>query len=309
MRKSRWLRRKATRRLCIVAIVIFGSLNLLAFTGTYFLTHFRAPGQVALGKPRPTNTKLPSDVGLSYKTQRIPINQSEWLETWVIPAQTTDSLGTVMLFPGNGSSKAAQLLPSVQAFHKMGYDILLTDFRGVGGSSGRTTTLGVREAKDVTIATQYAQDAGYRSPFILYGISMGSVAILKAVAEDSVQPEAIILEQPFSTMVNAVRSRLRAVKAPTFPVAELMVFWGSVQHGFNGFAHNPVRYASSVSVPTLLLQGEQDKWTTLSEIEQLLRNLKGEKQLSIFPEAGHDLLITVDQAYWQQTVEQFLLRL
>ena len=75
-------------------------------------------------------------------------------------------------------------------------------------------------------------------------------------------------------MVNAVRSRLRAVKAPTFLMAELIVFWGSVQHGFNGFAHNPVRYASSVSVSTLLLQGEQDKWTTLSEIEQLLRNLK-----------------------------------
>ena len=57
----RWLGRKATSRLCIVAIVVFGSLNLLAFTGTYFLTHFRAPSQVALGKPRPTNTKLPSE--------------------------------------------------------------------------------------------------------------------------------------------------------------------------------------------------------------------------------------------------------
>jgi alpha-beta hydrolase superfamily lysophospholipase len=281
------------------------SLNAVASLGAYSLTHFRTPGQLGLGQPKLVSTKLPSDIGLSYTTQRIPVQPEEWLEAWYIPTQNATAKGTVLLFPGNGGSKARQLLAPAQVFHNLGYDTLLIDFRGVGGSSGSTTTLGMREAEDVAIAANYAQN-NFDSPVVLYGVSMGSAAILRAVAAEGVQPDAIILELPFSTMLNAVRSRLREARAPTFPLAELAVFWGSVQHGFNGFAHNPVVYAKQVTVPTLILQGELDKWTTSKEIDRLFGNLGGEKRLAIFPNVGHNLLVTVDRELWQQENSQFL---
>ncbi|MEL7246147.1 MAG: alpha/beta hydrolase, partial [Cyanobacteria bacterium J06573_2] len=87
---------------------------------------------------------------------------------------------------------------------------------------------------------------------------------------------------------------------------QLMVFWGGVQHGFNGFTHNPVIYAKSVECPTLILQGKLDKWTTLEEINEILQNLQGSKELVIFPDAGHDLLVTVDKQLWKRSVEKFL---
>jgi uncharacterized protein len=289
-----------------VVVAIFLALNVLSYVGAYALTHFSSPGHWGLGLPRPTSSKLPTDIGLEYVTQRIPISQTEWLETWFIPAQSSASYGTVLLFPGNAGSKAKQLLAPTEVFHSLGYDTLLVDFRGVGGSSGNTTTLGVREAKDVDLAMSYAQRSNFKPPFVLYGVSMGSAAILKAVAHEKVKPDAVILELPFARLLDAVRSRLRAIRVPTFPIAEMLVFWGSIQHGFNGFTHNPAIYAKRVKCPALLLHGRLDKWTNISEINQIFQNLHGSKQLAIFLNTGHSLLVTADQEYWKRSVDQFL---
>jgi len=135
---------------------------------------------------------------------------------------------------------------------------------------------------------------------------MGSAAILRAIAHEKVNPDAVILELPFARLLDAVSSRLRAARVPTFPIAEMLVFWGSIQHGFNGFTHNPVTDARQVSCPTLILQGTLDKWTTVAEIHQIFLNLGGSKQLVLFPNTGHTLLVTVDPERWQQRVDHFL---
>ncbi len=299
-------RAKLRKLLCQVVLIIFLLFNLLPFLGVYGFTHFKSPGQLGFGLPRPTSTKRPADVGLSYVTRRIPVNQQEWLETWLIPAPHASAQGTVLLFPGKGDCKGSQLLAPAQVLHTLGYNLLLTDFRGVGGSSGNTSTLGIREAKDVALTVRYAQAQKLKSPLILYGVSMGSVAALKAVAQEKITVDALILELPFARLLDAVRSRLRVLGLPTFAIAEMIVFWGSVQHGVNGFIHNPVTYASQIHCPTLLLHGQLDKWTSTVEIKELFRNLKGVKQLVIFPNAGHQLLVTADKKLWQQTVDQFL---
>ncbi|MEY2977385.1 MAG: hypothetical protein RLZZ435_1524, partial [Cyanobacteriota bacterium] len=160
--------------------------------------------------------------------------------------------------------------------------------------------------KDVALALSYAQNSNFQGPFILYGVSMGSAAILRAVAHEKITPDAVILELPFARLLDAVRSRLRAIRLPTFPIAEMLVFWGGIQHGFNGFTHNPVTYAKEVQCPTLVLHGRLDQWTTMTEINQIFKNLQGSKELTIFPNTGHSLLVTVDQEHWQRSVDQFL---
>jgi uncharacterized protein len=298
-------KRDRKRLYWFVAIALL-AINIMAYVGAYVLTHFRSPGEFSLGLTRPVSPKLPTDLGLKYTTQRIPIGQTQWLETWFIPVEDSISKGTVILFPGNQGNKARQLLPPAQVFHDLGYDTLLVDFRGVGGSSGNTNTIGIQEAEDVILSMNYARKSNRKHPLILYGVSMGSVAILKAVAHGKIYPDAIVLEVPFAKLTNAVGSRVRAAHLPQFPLTELIVFWGGVQHGFNGFEHNPVEYASRVQCPTLILQGKLDKWTTATEIDRIYENLRGSKQLNIFPTAGHDLLVTIDRERWKQSVAKFL---
>ncbi|WP_310482789.1 alpha/beta fold hydrolase [Chamaesiphon sp. VAR_48_metabat_403] len=299
--------KKIRQQLVVLLLISFCLLNILAYMGAYKLTHFATSGSSGCGLPQPSSAKVPTTLGLEYVTQCIRVSQTEWLEAWSIPVPpSTTAKGTIILFPGNGGSKAKQLLAPARVFHSWGYDTLLVDFRGVGGSSGNTTTLGIREAEDVALSVEHLGKTHLQRPLILYGVSMGTAAILKAVADKNVHPDGIILELPFARLVDALRSRFRAVFIPTFPLAELTVFWGGIQHGFDGFAHNPVEDAKLVECPTLILHGKLDKWTTGAEIEQIFNNLRGAKQLSIFPDAGHALLVTVDLHRWTQDLKKFL---
>ncbi|MEO0374818.1 MAG: alpha/beta hydrolase, partial [Cyanobacteria bacterium P01_A01_bin.17] len=132
----------------VVCIVLMG-FNILAFAGAYALTHSPMPGQWGLGRSKPQNARQPTDFGLTYTSQRIRINEAEWIETWLISAPQPQ--GTVLLFPGNHGTKGGQLLPPAHVFHDLGYSCLLADFRGAGGSSGYKTSVGFWEAEDVAL--------------------------------------------------------------------------------------------------------------------------------------------------------------
>jgi uncharacterized protein len=287
----------------LIAVV---GVNAIAAVAAYAMTHYRVPGQIGLGSPKPVNSKVPTDLGLQYTSQKIPIRNRAWLETWWVPIQQAESNGTVLLFPGSGGTKSSQLLAPAKAFNALNYDTLLVDFQGVGGSSGNSKTLGMKEAKDVATVFNYAKNLKLKRPIVLYGVSMGSAAILRAIAVDHVQPDAVILELPFVRLVDAVKSRFRVFKVPDFGLAKLLVFWGSLQHGVNGFDHNPITFAQRVNCPALVFQGQQDQWTTVAEVESLVHNLRGPKALVVFPKAGHQLLVTMDKNRWTQSVESFL---
>ncbi len=280
-------------------------VNSLAYFGAYTLTHYNDSMLPGLAfAPKPENASNPAEFGLDYATERITINDQEWLEAWRIPYYG-EARGTVLLFPGNGGNKSHQLMWPAGKFHQMGYHTLMVDFRGQGGSSGNSATMGLREAEDVAAAMAHAEQIGLPRPYVLYGVSAGSVAVMKAV-DDGLQPDATILEMPFAHFMTAVKTRMEAQDFPTAGVAELLVFWGSVQHGKNGFFHNPVNYAASMSMPTLILHGEKDRWTSLEDIDAIHDNLPGVKELVIFPNTGHSLLITVDENLWDQRIQEFL---
>ena len=306
-------RKKWLSQLVATLFLLFLALNGLCFIAAYGLTHYKEPGQWSIARPKPTSLQVPSQIGLRYQTRRIvlesPGDRSQWLDVWDIPlSRSKASQGTVLMFPGIGGTKGTQLLPSAKVFHDLNYDTVLVDFLGVGESSGTRMTVGYREGEDVAAVLKDAQKQKLQPPFILYGISMGSAAVLKAIALDQAQPDAVILELPYARLVNAVRSRFQVFGVPSFPLCEMTLFWGGVQHGFNALAHNPVEYARSVTVPTLVLQGERDPWTPPSEIQDIMTALRGEKFLTIVPDAGHGLLVTVDLSLWTQSVKQFLSR-
>ena len=111
------------------------------------------------------------------------------------------------LFHGYAACKA-YLLKEAQALHRMGYAVLLVDFRGSGGSSGNVTTIGVDEADDVSRVWEYARLSWKDQPVIFYGQSMGSAAILRALAlHEDIRPAALVLECPFDKLRSTVANR------------------------------------------------------------------------------------------------------
>lgn len=305
--------KKRLLRLALLGFVLF---NIMAFFHGYTLTHFSedAGPKTKLAKlstgqkittlffgasnPRPMPVQQPQD---HFETVSFPGGEGN-LGGWYMEADS--AIGTVILFHGYAGEKSS-MLGRARLIREMGYHTLLIDFRGSGASSGSRTTVGFFEAEDVKSSWDFIQKKTSQ-PVYLLGTSMGAAAIMKALHDYQLPTEGIIIECPFGSMLQTTKNRFEALGAPSFPAAQVLMFWGGVQNGFWAFDHNPAEYAKGISVPTLLIFGEKDQRVKRSEIDAIYENLVGEKRLFSMPEAGHANYLKVDSVGWAKAVSEFL---
>jgi uncharacterized protein len=296
------------RRVVVFFLLLFIGLNTIAIFHAYHFTHFadansvktKAPEKLdgidkvktllfGVNSPRPTNVVFPQQ---HFETVVLQSNKA--IEIWHI--KTDSAKGTVVLCHGFSGQKSSMLDKSDE-FLKLGYNTVLIDFMGSGGSEGNQTTIGFKEAEQVKTIYDYLQKKGEANIYLM-GTSMGAVAIMKAIQDFNLQPKGIILECPFGTMYETVCARFNNMHAPTFPMAGLLVFWGGTINGFWAFGHNPAEYAKSIHCPTLLLYGEKDKNVSRKEIDDIYRNLSMKKTLISYPLAGHENYLIKYKSEW-----------
>jgi alpha-beta hydrolase superfamily lysophospholipase len=251
---------------------------------------------------RPRSDTTPAEGGLAFETHAVPGEAGD-LAAWFVPHD--QPRGVVLIFHGFRNCKA-NMLPEAKAFHEMGYACFLVDFRGCGDSAGDATTVGYREADDVASAVGYVRKHWPGQPVVLFGRSMGAAAILRAVGMLEVEADALVLECPFDRMLTAVRVRCRLVSGISSPLAEALVFWGGILHGFNAFAHNPADYARNVRCPVLLMHGALDPRVSEKDMQAIHDALAGKKALCSFAGVGHESYVNRRPAPWREQVETFL---
>lgn len=308
--------RKWIKRSFWTLMTIFVLMNIVAVFHAYKFTHYvdsktektQDPQELTIGQkiktlvfgvsnPRPENKTFPAK---KYETIRLKSNKE--IECWSINAD--NSKGTVILFHGFSNVKSS-LLDKADIFLELGYNVFLVDFMGSGGSEGDKTTIGFQEAEQVKTCFEYITEKGEHNIY-LFGTSMGSVAIMKAINDFDIKPKGIIIECPFGSMYKTVSARFRTMNTPAFPMAGLLVFWGGLQNGFWAFGFNPTEYAKKIYCPTLLLYGAQDEKVSREEIDNIFNNLAGQKKLKIYQEAGHEYYLTKYKDEWTQDVKEFL---
>ncbi len=289
-------------------------INAIAFMHAWKFTHFSDAAQTrttqdlstpqkitilvtGVNNPRPA---LKSKPVIPYETLRIRSNVL--LEAWLM--ETTNSKGTVLIFHGYGGEKSS-MLDKADIFIDLGYHVVLVDFMGSGGSEGNRTTIGYEEAREVRDVYRHMQGLGHHN-IVLFGTSMGAVAIMKAISDYKITPSSVIIECPFGSLYETVAARFRNQNIPAFPMAGLLVFWGGVQNGFNGFTHNPRKWAERIHSPVLLMYGERDDRVTRKEIDEIYQRLPSKKMLRTYPQAGHENYLLKHRPEWTRDVQEFL---
>jgi alpha-beta hydrolase superfamily lysophospholipase len=314
--KSRRLRRIVA---IIVAIGIIGA-NAMAYMQARAMTHFTDSKHRTLSPEslsafqkieviftgvritRPENLTTPADVDLPFETFRFGGPTHDDCEAWYIPG---DGKTLIIGFPGYVASKSS-LLGAAVVMHEMGCDVMLVDFRGAGGSKGNQTTVGFTEAEDVADATDFAGRRWPGEREILYGQSMGGAAILRAIAQLHVSPQGVILESVYDRLLSTVNNRFHAMGLPAFPLARLLMFWGSVQMGYDAFDNNPSEYAEKANCPVLLMQGGKDPRVTDAEARNLYDHLAGPKVWDYYPAASHCEFLSRFPERWTASVKTFI---
>lgn len=306
--------RKKIIRLLLLLIVI---IQLMVIFHAYRFTHFQTTqhGKTKLenmnnplsklvvllfgvNNPRPENTTRPT-----MPFQTVFVGEEKEIETWILNQDSTR--GTIIMFHGYGGNKSG-MVEKGAFFAKNGYRVMLVDFMGSGGSKGNQTTIGYKEAQQVTLCFNYTQKQ-YDGEIILFGNSMGAAAMLRAIAIDTIQPNKIILESTFATLQTATDARFRKMNLPTFPLSQILVFWGGIENGFWGFSHQPFRYAKKVNCPALVIYGLEDERVTQQETNQILENLKNEQYLPL-KQTGHNINLSECKTTWEKEVMRFLSR-
>jgi pimeloyl-ACP methyl ester carboxylesterase len=308
--------RPITRNIIRIFLFLFVLLNIVAALHAWRFTHFEDPvlsrtpekglsfmqklGILLTGvhNPKPVNRAVPDTA-----FQRVSVLSDVPVDAWWIPVQA--ARGSVLICHGYGGAKAG-MIDKASAFRAMGYSTLLIDFRGAGGSPGNQCTIGWKESVEVRDASRWLRRQDSTKPIVLFGTSMGAAAIMKAAAETPALADRIIIECPFGSMTQTVKNRFHTQGVPTFPMAYLLLFWGSVENGFNAFAHNPETYATHIRTPTLLFWGEKDEKVARSETNAIFHNLAGPKRVYTFPEAGHENYLRKYYTEWNYQVAQFL---
>jgi alpha-beta hydrolase superfamily lysophospholipase len=315
--------RKRTVILVVSAILILGfiALNLIAYMQARSMTHFVEGGIrtshvesltlteklkilfVGVNIPKPINASTPADVGLPFQTFRFGGQDHSDCEGWFVRAKNPKAF--CLAFHAYATCKSSLLAPA-RIFHDMGYDVILVDFRGSGGSRGSDTSHGYYEAEDVAAAVDFASHQCPGEPQFLYGQSMGGAAIIRAIADLHVHPSGAIVESCYDRMLAITENRFHAMGLPAFPLARLVVFWGGHRLGYNAFALNPADFATRVHCPVLMMQGSLDRRVTDDEAKNLFDHLAGPRQFELYDQTGHCGFLQSDPDRWKNSIAQFL---
>lgn len=234
----------------VVASLYLFQRRILFVPGTTLLD------REAVGVPDMNDADLISDDGLT-------------LRSWYRAAMPRRP--TIVYFQGNAGTISGRGFKA-RPLMDHGYGVLLVGHRGYGGNPGFPSEDGLID--DGRAALKFLAAQGVRAKdIILYGESLGSgVAVaLAAGMSDEEPPGAIILEAPFTSIVEIAASRYRFV-----PVRFL------IKDRFDSLAR-----VDQIHAPMLILHGARDGVINIQHGKTLHEAANEPKQFVLFDEGRH----------------------
>lgn len=258
--------------------------------------------------PRQARSIITETPSFPFDTVKLTTRSGISIDGWY---SKTDSAvkGTVILFHGITANKG-MIISEADEFRYLGYHVLMVDFRAHGNSAGQTTTIGSNEAEEVKLAYDFIKSKG-ESAIFLWGISMGAVAVSKAMADYSLEPAGVILEMPFASLQTHLQARARALGFHGFPEKPFGFFvswWMGVERGFGGIRHKMSSYVKKINSPVLMQWGAVDDYVHKNETDKIYTAIaSANKKLVVYNRAGHESLLQNDPVKWRIEVERFLM--
>ncbi|MGZ7030550.1 MAG: alpha/beta hydrolase, partial [Thermoanaerobaculia bacterium] len=218
--------------------------------------------------------------------------------------------------PVANSSAAVLLLPGVRAnrlsmvdramfLRRAGYSVLLIDFQATGESPGREITFGWRESRDVLASLRFLGSQPPVDRVAILGSSLGGAAALLATPPSHVQ--ALILESVYPTVERATNNRLRNNHGPIGRLATpLLLVQLPLRLGVSASDLRPIDHIASVECPVFVVNGVDDRRTTVEDARLLYSRARSPKQLWLVPHAGHVDLHRAARREYETRVLSFL---
>ena len=242
----------------------------------------------------------PKDIGLEYERVTMKTRDGIALSGWFVPAQA-GSEHAIILLHGYPADKG-DILASM-AFLADAYHLLLLDFRALGGSEGRISTVGVRESEDVRAGVVWLKERGV-ARIGVWGFSMGAAAALMALPSTP-DIQAIVSDTSYARLDLMAEEVYREVPLLAPLIGRLMRLTAKLFLSIDIKEQSPERAAAHTTVPVLFIHAHDDDVTPFSHVLRLQRASATNPHAQFWFRARVQHGSIGDQEY-QQRVREFL---
>lgn len=300
--------------LAIIAYIMIPSMVVKMITNYDPYTFEKVLGDSALRADYGIgNNDEPEDYGyssaeISYKTfDGLQLNG--W---WIKSKNETDKC--LVLVHGRTSNRLKTMkylsLVTVLGLDSL-YNIFIPDLRNSGKSEASKTAMGYFFGGDVVSTLRMLQIDYGQSNFILYGFSMGAMAICNAtgredlekqLSQNGINIEKIILDSPLVNVkkILKIESDNMVLMSPLFPK-----IFSIYSEEINGFGEN-MRMSKLLpkDIPVLVLQSKDDNTTYFDVFESELNQMKNYTNISVSYFEGPDHVRMFQDERTHQKYEQ-----
>ena len=206
--------------------------------------------------------------------------------------------GLLVLLHGRNGRKE-DLLPVAERFCAVGRVCVIPDLPSHGESPVETVGFGSREfemALPGRIADEAREEFGWMDlEADLWGMSMGGSFLVHAVADDPGRWRRLVVVSSFDRLSGVVGDSLGWFMGPFQRSAEHLIGY---RGGPEVAAVNPVDLAAEISLPVLVVHGDEDELISLKRGKALYGAFAGRKKFVTVPGGNHDnVLVTEAPVY------------
>ena len=218
----------------------------------------------------------PVAVGLSdVEPVTIATSDGETLRGWWVPAMPlggTDAapaLGTIIVFNGNAGNRGyrAELALRLRA---RGLNVLLFDYRGYGGSTGRPSEGGLAEDARAIRTYTLSRPGVDSSRVVYFGESLGAAVAIELAA--GAPPAALVLRSPFTSLGDVGQ-----LHYPFLPVKRLL------RDRFPSLERMP-----RIACPVVVVAGSNDSIIPIAQSRAIFDAARGPKSWTVIEGADHN---------------------
>ena len=152
--------------------------------------------------------KVPRDYRFRF-TERFEeffLAAEEGVELHALRFSVKDPAGTILFFHGNSGS-LRRWGKQAQRFTRLGWNVLMMDYRGYGKSRGKLSEAALHS--DAARWYAWLKEREPEDRIIVYGRSLGSGMAVPVAAANA--PRALVLESPFANLYDAARHQFYAL--------------------------------------------------------------------------------------------------
>lgn len=265
----------------LLRVLTIGGAAFVALLGIVFalqgsLIYFPEVGRQILLTPK--------DVGLDYEAVWLTTEDGVRIEAWYVPAPA--ARGVALLAHGNAGNISHRVDYALM-FHRLGYSMLLFEYRGYGRSEGKPSEEGTYADARAAWRHLVAERRFPPERIVLVGESLGGAVVARLAADE--HPGALVLASCFVSV-----PELAADFYPWLPARWLA-----------RYRYDTLQALGRVSSPVLIAHSRQDDIVPFRHGERLFAAAR-EPKAFLELAGGHNDGFLFTRKEWVEALARFL---